>query len=76
MCPYESIESIIIDSVMVISVRNNSSSWYAIESAEKKTSESITCVLGRGVVKTLLNCLSKIAHISNLSDVSIFIFLS
>ena len=46
------------------------------DSTEKKTSGSITCLLGRGVVKTLLNWLSKITHISNTSDVSKFIFLS
>ena len=45
------IESMMMYSVIVISVWINSSSWCAIDSTEKKTSGSITCLFRRGVVR-------------------------
>ena len=56
-------ESIMIDSVIMILVRNISLSCDVIDSTEKNDSGSVTCLFGRGVVKTLLNCSSKIVHL-------------
>ena len=69
-------ESIMRDSVIIILVRNTSSSWDVIDSTEKNDSGSVTCLFGRGVVQTLLNCSSKSVHISNLSDVNKLISFS